>query len=188
MKKLGARFYLIASSIIWTVITVLRFILELVGYATITDDAKQAHGLLKVLADMAIALPWWAIRWPLIATYVFAAGVAFDFSFDLFKREKKPKGKAGKYISRIDSFYDSINKHRSKQSGRIVVTSYAAVAAEIEMIWEYLHNEGFELPDIPEFDETQHTFSDFLNFVKAELKQIRAYLVRGEIEKAKKPE
>ena len=78
------------GSVFMTALVVGRTILELIGYATLPDDAKEAHGLLKVLADMALALPWWAIWWPLFISYICVAGIAFDFSFDIFKRKLRP--------------------------------------------------------------------------------------------------
>ena len=61
MKRLLSRFWVMIGSVFMTALVVGRTILELIGYATLPDDAKEAHGLLRVLADMAIALPWWAI-------------------------------------------------------------------------------------------------------------------------------
>ena len=185
MKKLGARFYLILTTIIWTAISVLRGVLELIGYATIADDAKEAHGILNVLADMALALPWWAIWWPLFISYICAAGIAFDFSFDLFKRPKRTKGKAGKYLDRIESYYVAIKPYRYQNSGIFTPTGKLAAMAEIKMLWADLEGYGFELNPLRDDDVMLDQINDIHDQILGDLKTIKAYLKRGEIDKAK---
>jgi len=180
MKKRGSQFYLTASAIIWTAVSVLRFVLEVIGYATIAEDAKEAHGVLKVLAEMALALPWWAIWWPLIISYVCAAGIAFDFSFDVLKRVPKYEKQSPMEILNIHSgnfqryfsFVENDNYRFLSKEGEIDAFSH------VEIFRDRLEELGITPPR-----KTNNLSAD-IGALKSLIARYKPFLQAGNYEKA----
>ena len=180
MKRLFSRLWILIGLALINGLAAIRFILELVGYATLPDDAREAHGLLSVLADMALALPWWAIWWPLFISYIFAAGVAFDFSFDLFKREPKPKTMTK--LEKLASFSSQFIKEFSNVNSEYFTFGSdqyeAAAMSMVEIFRERLTEFGIE-----GLHEKRKLAEDIVQ-LKTLISRYMPYLIEGDYDKA----
>ena len=185
MKKGLSKLYLWVGSGLLSALAGIRFVLEIIGYATIADDAKEASGIVKWLFDVALALPWWAIWWPLFISYIWAGLVSFDFSFDIFRREPKPKPKSDAEIvlDRINSYRTSMGSYRNRHG--YFATSYGAALAEIKMLWEYLDSKGFNIPPLPEDGKILEDVDRGAREISAILNSFSPYLKRGDLAAAK---
>ncbi len=180
MKKGLLKLYAIIGSAFMSAFLMLRFVLELIGYATITDDAKEAHGILRVLADMALALPWWAIWWPLFISYVCACGIALDFSFDIFKRlpKAKPQTEADKLKKLSNKFSREFSGVRSEHHQFMSDEYKISAASEVEIFRERLAGFGIQEPP-----RKSRLASDILQ-LKLFVSRYMPYLNSGDYNKA----
>ena len=180
MKRLFSRLWVQIGSAFMTAFIVLRFVLEVIGYATLPDDAKEAHGVLRVLADMVLALPWWAIWWPLFLSYIATCLIALDFSFDIFKRKPKrrPQSDSEKLAIISDNFISKFHNINSEHSSFHSRGHEISAESEVEIFVSRLKGFGIEPP------KSNGNVRRKIVSLKRLISRYRPFLKAGDYEKA----
>lgn len=155
----------IVTGLAWLLVGA-RFFADMIGYATLPDDAKVAEGVLSRSIDLLLVAPWWAVwGFALIATmwlmYVswpkYAVIGAGDKPKKLNKKEieynnhRKMGFKALRIAKRIERYYGTQRHSPARENLYTILHDARSVRLDFK-------KQGLEIPIFESDDENKQLY------------------------------